>query len=184
MITLNIISDQQRSIIQKGRTYAVVKRICISTLGASFLICVMLLATYLALDKKLDSLIEENQRIEQEINSDEEQSDIMESANQLNQDLARLDAAQNEYFEASKIITPLADYLAEGVFINSFTFNIRNRSFEISGFSPTRDAFIKTKQQIDDSEMFSNIQSPVSNLLKKEEINFTISGELVLNDIE
>ena len=51
-------------------------------------------------------------------------------------------------------------------------------TFQISGIAPLRNDLVKLQENLKESSYFTDIKTPISNFIQKENINFIITGNL------
>ncbi|MEK7596018.1 MAG: hypothetical protein AAB564_00485 [Patescibacteria group bacterium] len=82
----------------------------------------------------------------------------------------------------------LAEKKPAGVLINSFLYGKgeqgRPDTLTIAGDAKTRDSFLRFVEILEKNSAFSRIYSPVSNILSKEEIEFSLISDLAENKNE
>ena len=180
MITLNIISDQQRSVIKSIRRYQLLKRIGFSAIIVFILVSLLLGVSLFLLNQNLATINQQIADTEKKIQGSNQGEDIKESVIALNKKINLLKIVQSEYREMSMIIDPLTQAMPDGVTLTSFSINILNNTFEISGTSQNRQSLLDFQNQLANTEIFSEIKSPLSNLAEKENISFKLTGKLTI----
>lgn len=180
MITLNIISDQQQSVIKSIRRFQLLKRIGFSAIIVFISISLLLGVSLFPLDQNLAALNQQIADTEEKIQEGNQGEGIKESVIALNKKINLLKIVQSEYKEISTIIDPLTQSMPQGVVLTSFSINIINKTFEISGTSQNRQALLDFQNQLANTGIFSEIKSPLSNLAEKENISFKLTGKLTL----
>lgn len=76
---------------------------------------------------------------------------------------------------------PVASYLAaiqaqttSGVVINQLSFSRADNSIEVHGTATTREEFLQFLEALRSHALFTNITSPITNILKERKLTFTI----------
>lgn len=178
MITLNIISDKQRLVIQAIIRYKLIKRICYSSAIIIALVCLLLAASYFLLDGNLNNLNKQIVLAEEQLTENGKAPNTKESIDRINKKLNRLKKIQDEYTKISPIVQELTKTIPEGVDLSVFNINIKDNAFEISGTSPDRQTLLILQDQLENSKTFTEVDSPLSNLLHKENITFRLTGKI------
>ena len=83
--------------------------------------------------------------------------------------------------EFSDILADLSEIISEGIVISDLSYNSFSGnadSFVLEGKSGTREEFLIFTEKLDQSPRFKEINSPLSNIVKKENINFRIEFKL------
>ncbi len=114
-------------------------------------------------------------RIEQlskEVNQDEN-GKVKEQITKINNifyDYRKLAMTGNKW---SRVLRSLVPLVPEGVSIRSLTVDPAKKSVTISGYSPTRELVIELHDRIQaDSSHFINIDYPLENVAKPENVNY------------
>lgn len=110
----------------------------------------------------------------------DENKELIEKIKKINIELIIIDEIQKDYLALSPILTSLAQITPNNTQINSFTFNKNVNHFLIRGWAEKRADLLKFENNLKNSDFFTEIESPLSNLLKQENINFEFSGRLFL----
>lgn len=178
MITLNIISDQQKAAIQSLKLFRLIRKICFSIFFVLILISLLLLASFLLLEQNRKKLTTEISVAEKQLNENTQSPKIKESIDRFNKKLGYLQAIQLEYRPLSPLIKVLTKTVPEGVELSSFNLNLSDKTFELSGTSVGRQQLLDFQEQLENTEEFFEINSPLSNLTQKENISFKLTGKI------
>lgn len=179
MITLNLISPAQKAANNFRSNYSILRQIALIFLIAFvFVIGVLFLAQAL-LQNKLEDLTENTLMLKQNI-EDEESIDLEKSVDDFNKMVLTISKVQTEYTAWTKVLVDTASLVPSGVAIGSFTLNKETAEFRFTGRALTRDLLLQFKENLEGSGFFTEIQSPISNLLTKENVGFEFSGKLVI----
>jgi Tfp pilus assembly protein PilN len=101
---------------------------------------------------------------------------------QVNKRLDEVAAIQAGYVTWSGILAEFSSIIPANVRIESLIFDAPNQSFYLKGFSRTRDDLLVLEKQLENSDLFININSPLSNLLNSRDIQFEFSGSINLGE--
>jgi len=130
------------------------------------------------LENKLDSITQETLALKQNIEK-EEPIDLEKSVKNFNNLLININQIQSEYTNWTSELKNISSLVPPGVTLSSFVLQKNTSEFKFTGKAATRDALLNFKDSLENSDFFTEIQSPISNLLTKVNINFELSGKLV-----
>jgi Tfp pilus assembly protein PilN len=100
---------------------------------------------------------------------------IQEKISAANQNLQAIDQIQSQQRQYSVILSDLAKSVPAGVKFSSFSFDSVTKKAVLEGHSATRDEFLDFQKALEGYSMFSQIDSPVSNLTKSIDNDFMVS---------
>lgn len=107
-----------------------------------------------------------------------EAAELEEKARQLN---ITIDAASKILKTTprwSKAVEQLKNSAVQGITVSNFQMGSPSAVFNIAGTAQTRDQLNRFKKSLDDSELFANVNLPLSNLEQRENIPFSMSFKL------
>lgn len=117
--------------------------------------------------------VESNQASQQGKNVSEQQNSVKE----LNRKLETLNGIQNNQKYFSKFLIFLTEALTGGVRLEGLSVE-KNGQVVLNGFAPRREQLILFQKKLQDSSLFTNLESPLENLTKQTDINFTVKFSL------
>jgi len=91
----------------------------------------------------------------------------------INSGISKIYDIQNKFVLWSEVLTDLMNSIPQGVYFQSFSG--QGSQITISGFAPTREGFLNFEESLKKNKRFYDVYSPVSNLIKKTDIDFSIS---------
>jgi len=100
----------------------------------------------------------------------------------VNSQLNMVESIQNSYYPLSLVLDELASAIPPGITVSSAKIDRANQAIELQGLAHTRDDLLALKTELDDSDMFDEINLPISNILQKDNITFAITAKLIIND--
>lgn len=180
MIILNFTSPAQREINRFQRNYRLVQSLVILSVVALVIIVAILFASQIILQTKLDTITSDALALKEKTEN-EKSLNLGQTIQNFNSLLGNVSAIQSEYASWSGVLIETAKSMSDGVVLTSLTIQKTNSTFQFSGNASTRDSLLDFKNNLEESLFFSNIESPISNLLSKENISFTLSGQVNLD---
>lgn len=180
MITLNLISPSQKEANNFQENYLLISKTIFIILIFLFLIASIFYGSEVLLQNKLTII---NNNI-QNLSKQTEQKDFVDlekSIKNFNLFLNQIDKIQNEYSIWSSFLIQVSKIVSSDINFKTFNINKTTTQFRITGIAKDRNILISFQQNLENSGLFTDIQSPISNFLSKENINFELSGKFALN---
>jgi len=168
-INLNLIGSKKKNEIKKNSRYIeIINNLAILTMVIA-LSSLLLFVSSKYMDYKIQSI--------ENINSI---TGVDAEIVKINEDLSEIEKIQSNYIKWSRVLVNLLSLIPEGNTINKLKLDKINNKMHLSGNSQKRDNFLELKSNLENSDMLSNIESPISNLLRRENIDFSLSADLKL----
>ena len=170
---MNLLSHKQKDVIRKD----VFSRLLFVFLGIVFLSAMVFLVlaynSVLYLELQIPA-IEERLRIEQETQKANIVMEVESDIEDLNDILLTIDKIRKkESFNFPYILRVLGRMAPEGVVFRTITF--RGENIGIQGHAEGRAGVLALKKNLEEEPLFTNIFSPLSNIVKERDINFTFN---------
>jgi len=183
MLELNLLNPIERNKAKKIKLYFIIKQVAFQLTTLIIIITGVFYFSTILLDSNLNSI---NEQIDKEIQirKDGNLNSIEEATKQLNTQLELVNNVQKKYFIWSNFLNnfnelvPTNIDLIETEFTTNILLNAQDKTFKIVGNAATRDDFSQFENNLIESGYFENINAPISNLIQKENINFTITGNI------
>lgn len=128
-----------------------------------------------ALEERIDSM--------QSLKGAQEAEEIEKNIADLNGLLLKIQGIkENKSHNVAAILSDIAPMVPEGSYISTFSFNSRTNIVLINGHANERIQVITLKDRFEESSLFAEVESPLSNLIQSNDIDFKFT--LSLNDEE
>ncbi|OGY92592.1 MAG: hypothetical protein A2260_01500 [Candidatus Komeilibacteria bacterium RIFOXYA2_FULL_45_9] len=172
MIKLNLISPEQQTYLKKHKLYIDIENI----LGLTVVIAILISIILIPFNNFISVLNDE-------VNYDREKSAadnrfLTDKVSDLNEKINLLYAIQSDNYNWTELLKVLSGLTPEDVAILEFNGQSTSQQFNLHGFAKTRDIYLKFRGNLEASDYFSNLDFPLTDILKKEDITFTIKGSL------
>ena len=177
MITINLLSPNQKRELKIKRIYVAIKELVMLVLLFTSIIAILLLGSKYILDNRLAKLIERNAYTIQE------NMEVIRKIGSLNTKINVIDQIQNNFKEWSIFLVSLTNETPENISYDSIKINYGDALIELKGVARNREDLIKLKENLDNSKFLTNINLPLQSLLPKENNVFIIIGNLNLDNI-
>ncbi len=178
MLKLNLLSKEAKKEIKYKRLYSIIARVDLMLIiGATFLAVVFTGASIILTNNFKEftgpeSILRKNG---QEYNN---------KIKSINEKLNAISKIQSEFIPSSLLIKELTDRIPAGVSLSYVKADIANRNLKIMGRAKGREDFLLLKESLANSKVFTEVDSPLQNILQKENIDFEISIKLDLSQLE
>jgi hypothetical protein len=163
MITLNLISPQQKNFLKVRRIYLYFRNLCGMILTYTILIAIIAIIAKNSLN--ILAINYENQNY----------LDIKEKEiKKINTQLAGVLAIQGQFTPWSKMLLDIFRLIPANIQIIDLEINKKNQTIKIQGIAKTRNDYLNLLTTLENSPMIKEFDRPVENLLSKEFINFNL----------
>ncbi len=172
MKIINLLPKPRQQELRFENIYRGIVRTIFVSLASFVLVFVAQAGTKVYLTAEKNSLEQQTQKVQQQINSNnnEDLKIKIETINNLATDYLNLAAGSPAW---SKVLQAFAIIPPPGVQILSFQLDPVSRQVMITGFSPTRDLVIQLRTNlVNDTQDFSNVDYPLENIARPTNINF------------
>lgn len=178
MITINLLSPEQKNTLKTKRAYLIIRElIMLVLLFTSFLGILLLMARY-TLEKELTDLVIRN------INTITISQETNEQIASFNKKIELVDQIQKNFFPWSKFFSALANLTPANISYELIKVYQDQASIELQGLAQNRASLLKLKENLDNSPLFEKVNLPLENLLNKENNNFRLQAQINLNNIK
>ena len=177
MLTLNLISVEQKKEIRLRHIYGFIKKINLTLIIIAILIAIILLSAKIILQIKFNNVVEQTTLVT--ANNQGYNNKVKE----INSKLIFIEKIQNDYVPWSNLIKKLAEITPADVSLSYLKFGVKDKAITLRGVAKLRDSLISLKDKMDADPIFKNINFPIKNILEKENIDFEINAKLDLTKI-
>lgn len=181
MITLNLIPTQKKNDLRLANFYIVVKNLIISILIIITTVAIVLLVSKIILQNMFNEIVAQSTLTTRYGNIFSGEIKI------FNERLNGVKKIQGEYISWSKFISDFAKLVPTDIIVSNLVLSISEKDGNkiiISGLAKDREKLLNFKDNLEDSSLFDNVNVPLENLLKKEEINFSLKADINKQEIK
>lgn len=164
-ITLNLLPPSKKASLRKGYIAAYIRAMLVFLLIVAIALSAMLISFRMILTNTLADLAKQNEDMLSEDTAPEKNIEIIDAFLNRVDDLQGTFIAWSDMFEAISRITP------EGVILDIVRLNPDGKIF-IRGIAATRVDVLSFQSRLDDLPFFTEINAPLSNILKKTDVTF------------
>jgi len=176
MIKLNLLPQQEKEVLvlEKNQRWIIFYG---SAIFGILLIFVSLLAIiWIFINIQLKSVTSNLQSIQSSFRGQDLKTQQTAIGN-LNSYLEKIDAIQKNQKDYSNLIVYLAGIIPGGVRLDTLSLNDQNE-VSLNGYAQRRELVVALKDALEKSELFSDVENPLSNLVKETDINFYFKFKL------
>ena len=105
----------------------------------------------------------------------QEVNQLEEEINQANQKIDQIYNLQSQFIHWTPVIEELIDLTPSGIYFTNFSYQQTANQVQLSGHAKKREDLLQLKKSIESSQYFQEIESPLTNLLKQEDIDFNLN---------
>ncbi|MDP3900158.1 MAG: PilN domain-containing protein [bacterium] len=174
MLTLNLLSSQQKHKLRKEQANKFLKELVITVVLTTVTISVLVSASKAIVVNSVEKYIANNTSPDEIINVK------IKNINNLANFLHKI---QTEHINWSGIIIDITKRVPAKIIISHLSFNEENSAFTISGFSPSRSELLKFKDDLTQIPELENVDLPIQNLSQKDDISFNIKADLIIKEM-
>jgi Tfp pilus assembly protein PilN len=174
-LTLNLLSEERKKEINNKKRFLIILNQ--SLLFLLPMICLILTLITINFVLKINSQgLDSAFEAEQNQDSYKKLKEYEDNFSKLNSKVSGLLKIQNAHLRWTKVLESLNLSVSENVYISQ----IINKDYQISlmGKAKTRDDFLKFKNNLENSECFSDINAPLSDLVAKKDVDFQIDFDI------
>ncbi len=177
MIKLNLVSKQLKEEIKLRRIYKLFKKINCILIILIIITAIIFLTARLILQNNFNKVVAQTTLVTKKNQS------YNTKVQEINAKLDFISKIQNDFIIWSNLIEFLAQNTPPDITLSLIEINKESQKLTIMGFSRSRDSLLILKDNIEISNKFQDLNFPVKNILKKEDINFDIEATLNLDQL-
>lgn len=178
MLELNFLSEKEQQKVGHNLIWLVLRNSFVWLLLITFIVVMLLLWSKFFLENNLANVQERG------ILVSGSKLTFASQIEQINATLDEVEEVQKQYVAWSQVLASITQIIPSGNLVSELAINSPEQTFSLSGFSQTRGDLLNLEKNLKASDLIVELNSPVSNLLKPKDIQFTFSGKLFLREIE
>lgn len=173
---LNLLPPDRKKILADEHRYHITRMLCGLWLAGMFVLTSFFFTTKQILERRQASFA---QRVSQsQAQTSETNRAIRSTIRAINDQLTFLAGEIPSAPSRTHAMQTLANLVPKGTKFTLLTIG-ENQEVRISGIAQNRDAFLTLKDDFSTSPLLTNVRSPLSNIVARENIPFEISAILV-----
>ncbi len=173
MITLNLISPKKKQEFKIKQIYIMAKDLVILILLVTIVSSIILLLAKLIIQNNFNRVVEYSTLTTRYANI------FNKDVKEFNLYINTLVKIQEKNIDWTKLIIQLSKLVPEGVNLDSI--NIQPEKMLITGFAFDRENLKKFQEDLEKNELFLNVEIPLNDLIKRNNINFNLKADINLD---
>jgi hypothetical protein len=169
MLNLNLISPTLKKEVRLRHINAVIKLYCLTLIAVSLLAAGYLFAGGAVLYFKNKEAAEKIGTVTAST------KEYAEKIGYLNDQIKYIETIQSEYIPYSIFFDEIMNISDNNINFSEVSINSGEKNIAFKGHALTRDSLLLFKKNLENSKFFTEVNLPLTDILKKENINFTIS---------
>lgn len=176
---LNLLPLERRRSYDEHILFLSIRRFAIS-LGVFLLILTgVLFASTIFLEQKVTEQQKHTQEVEAQL-SKLSGASLDQQIRDFNAILNKANTVQTSYIQWTPVLYDILSLIPKGVVLSDLEMDGKLKTISFSGTAATRDDLLALQNALSHSSRFSNLTSPISNLLQRENILFEMHATLSL----
>lgn len=176
MITLNLIPTEKKKTIQLTQIFLILKNIALVLLLIIAIVAIILLAGKVIIDNQFSRIVEETSLTNRYANL------FNVEIKEFNTLVQAVDKIESSYIPWNNFFFEFTNLVPTNVQIYSFELN--QGKLLLTGLADSRESLLNFKSNLEKNSAFSNIKVPMDNILKKDNIKFSIISDINLNKLK
>lgn len=171
MIVINLLSKERQREVKKHFLIDFIATILVTLLLLSIFTSVSLLITKALLQNQFNDVVAQAALVTNSFaRTNQEIRDANDSIDVLNKLLLK-------HTSWSKLLTQFVAAIPESVNIKSLLFDRVNNNIAINGFAARRDDLLTFIENLESTDIFEQIESPISNIFMRNNVTFEIHAQ-------
>ena len=175
MISLNLLPKNKKAEIGLTQFYITLKNVIILMLLITIMVAIVLLATKAALQNHFNEIVAQSTLTTQYATS------FNQGVQKFNKKLSTVEKIQQDYVAWTDFFIIISQLVPPDVTISSIDSNLQKTL--IFGVAKDRNALLQFQQNLKNSNIFKNVETPLENLLKRTDIDFNIKADINLDNL-
>lgn len=171
MIELNLLSPTQKEALRARVLYAMIERLMVFLTIETLLAGVILLGVRIRLLQTLETVVSRQILSTEYVSANNE-------IRTVNETVGRIEAVQALAVPASTLLSDVVGRTPGGIIVTGLDFETRTNALRIAGVAETREKLLAYEASLRSSPYVKTLESPISNLLKKRDVNFQFQAVL------
>lgn len=101
--------------------------------------------------------------------------EIEEKIEKANQIIGQINIKQNEMVLWTLILEEISEIMPDGARLNNFSYRKSDNTISLIGWAESREDVLLFGESLEESRFFEQVNSPLSNLLKRKNIDFNFT---------
>ncbi len=172
MLKLNIIPIQLKKEIKNAKVFELLRRMVFFVISFVLIYAAIFISSNQILHRYAKDTFSNQESI------GKNSTEYIEKVKNINEQIDNVAKVQKEFVPFSDFVLEITEKINPGIKINQLTIDKETNNFILSGTADSRDSLLKLKSDLEALGYFYELNLPINNLLKKDDINFSISAKI------
>lgn len=178
MLTLNLVSERQKKEIKLKSIYTALKGVGIFLVAASLFFAIIFSAAKIILKNDYNQILGQTALVEEAGNF------YVAEVKDINKKIVSAGEVQSGYMPWSRALEELVSLTPASVTYSYLKIDQTASTAEIKGKANNREDLLLLKENLNSAKIFSDVELPLGDILRKENINFNIIMKLNILEIK
>jgi len=174
MLNLNLLPGKEKEEFKLELTFMFLVEFGSRMVFLALIVVALFFSVYLYSSTLYAAQLEQT-LVQRDMVEEDKFKEIEKNVQESNAIVERIWDLERNFFIFSKTIEDFIPHVPAKVYLKSFSLSASTRQITLTGFAPTREEMLLFKKNLEESREFSEIYSPLSNLLVPKEVNFTFT---------
>lgn len=175
MPSLNLLSNEQKQELRIKKINLIIKKIMVCLIITAIIIALLLFAAKTMLANSLDNINNTSYASSYWFNKE------IIHVNNLIEFIERISVNHKFWSEA---LIEMSENTPDGIIFSTLQINTLSNMLLITGIAQTRDSLLIFKDNLNKSIFFDNVNIPIQNLAEKTDINFSLSANFKIENLQ
>ncbi|PIR94718.1 hypothetical protein COT95_02650, partial [Candidatus Falkowbacteria bacterium CG10_big_fil_rev_8_21_14_0_10_37_6] len=173
--SLNLLSNEQKQELRIKKINLIIKKIMICLIITAIIIALLLFAAKTMLANSLDNINNTSYASSYWFNKE------IIHVNNLIEFIEHISVNHKFWSEA---LIEMSENTPDGIIFSTLQINTLSNMLLITGIAQTRDSLLIFKDNLNKSIFFDNVNIPIQNLAEKTDINFSLSANFKIENLQ
>lgn len=176
MMILNLLPPTKKEEVRYKKIFISVKRLISGVALLLVVVIIILYGTQIILKdnlNKIENRVDQAQEVTERLSIP-----IIQVTKDFNQTLKDIEDIQKYYVKWTGVLKQFNQLVPDNIQLTFLSFKLENRQVEIKGRAPNRSVFLDFKNNLENSNILTDLHSPISNLLTRENVEFEFTAKL------
>ena len=178
MLVLNLVSDELKKEIKFRHLYQLIKKINFIFIILTIIIAIILLVARIILQNNFNKVVEQTTLVTRSNQS------YNNKIREINSKLNFTENIQKDFISWSSLIEDLAKITPADVTFYFVKINYSDQTLKLKGRAAQRDSLLTLKNEMENSNLYQDLQFPLKNILEKTNVEFEIEVKLNLENLK
>ena len=177
MVKLNLLPPQEKKEIELNKISYWLTFFWASLLVLAVIFTLLCFSSYIHLSILINAQEKQLEIASSDIKGQELEK-IETEISEANLQINKIQQLQNNFFCWTPILEEVSDLVSHGIYLENLIFKAKTAEVKLSGHADLREEVIEFSEEIGNHTLFEEFTPPLSNLINKEDVNFTFDFKI------